>query len=117
MQACVAANCTIAEGIAAKKFEGDTCGYPVRSQVDTGEAVLWAFFTIAIIFSILRCVSRCRMLGGAGYWWDDWTCLACVLPMIGITITGYLGYQHGMGKDYWEVGASGIEESMKVSLF
>lgn len=116
LEACITANCTIPEGIAAKKFQADTCNYPVRSQVDTGEGVLWAFFTIAIIFSTLRCASRCRMLGGAGYWWDDWICLVCVLPMIGISITGSLGYQHGIGRDYWEVGASGIEESARVSV-
>lgn len=39
--------------------------------------------------------------------------LICLLPMTGITAVGFLGYENGMGKDYWEVGIPGIEKVLK----
>ncbi|CAK3954950.1 hypothetical protein DOTSEDRAFT_149838 [Lecanosticta acicola] len=111
---CIRANCTAEQGIEAKQYQADTCDYPVRSHVSTGEATLWALFSFAVLFTIFRIVSRCRAFGGAGYWWDDWTLFLALLPTIGVTVTGHLGYESGIGRDYWEVGVDGIMKSLKL---
>lgn len=116
LTSCIKANCTAEQAIEAKQFQANTCDYPDRSMVDTGTATLWSLFSFAILFTLFRIGSRCRALGGAGYWWDDITLFLALLPMIGITATGYLGYESGIGRDYWNVGLDGIEKSLKVSL-
>ncbi|EME45043.1 hypothetical protein DOTSEDRAFT_149838, partial [Dothistroma septosporum NZE10] len=113
LTACITTACSPADAVEAKKSQAETCDYPVRDLADTGIAVCWALFTVAILFSIFRVVSRSKVWGGAGYWWDDWMLLICLLPTIGITVAGYLAYQNGLGKDYWEVGIPGIETSLK----
>ena len=110
---CIRTTCSPADGVAAKKYQAGRCDYPIRDLTGTAIAVCWALFAVAILFSVFRVVSRSKVWGGAGYWWDDWMLLICLLPTIAITTVGFQAYQNGLGKDYWDVGIPGIEQSLK----
>lgn len=107
--------CSIPEQLAAKKFQADTCEIPVRSEAASTKSTVWALFAIASLFAIFRFANRCPQLGGAGYWWDDYTLWLCCIPMIVLAVLVDVALRHGLGQDVWEVSVPDILLTLKVS--
>lgn len=53
--------------------------------------------------------------GGAGLYWDDYACISCYPPLVGIAAVVQLAVQNGLGKDDYRVGVENVNEFLKVS--
>lgn len=67
-----------------------------------------------LLFIGMRVAGRVKPLGGAGFGIDDFVLFASCIPMLGLTITGWIGLQGGMGLDVWELSIQQIEYCLKV---
>lgn len=92
------------------------CNKPIRDKAETFVIAQSTLLSVAVISIALRVVSRGRWVGGAGYGWDDWTFFAACLPLLGLTVTGYLEAGTGLGQDIWELSIDEIETALMVRL-
>lgn len=112
---CVSRNCTYADQLEARGLQSRICDFPVRDRSHVVEQVSWAFFALATIFFIGRICSRMSTFGGAGLYWDDYACISCYPPLVGIAAVVQLAVQNGLGKDDYRVGVENVNEFLKVS--
>ena len=92
------------------------CNKPIRDKTEIFVLAQSALLSVAVISIALRIISRGKWVGGAGYSWDDWTFFAACLPMLGLTVTGYLESGTGLGQDIWELSIDEIEMVLMVRL-
>lgn len=53
---------------------------------------------------------------GAGFGWDDWVVLLCVLPMTGLIVTSYMEVDSGLGQDIYRLSIPMIKHCLMVSI-
>ncbi|EME45544.1 hypothetical protein DOTSEDRAFT_102791, partial [Dothistroma septosporum NZE10] len=110
----IESKCSIGDLLASKKVQAGICGEPVRDRSMTLFATATILFVLAIACATSRALSRGRYFGGAGYGWDDWTLFLCCAPMLGLTVTGYMGVKYGLGQDTWELSVDDIEKCLML---
>ena len=93
------------------------CGEPIRNRSMTFFVTATILFVLAVACATSRAVSRGRSFGGAGYGWDDWTLFICCLPMLGLTVTGYMEAHYGLGRDTWDLSLDNIVTCLMVSQY
>ncbi|KAF2208977.1 hypothetical protein CERZMDRAFT_48334, partial [Cercospora zeae-maydis SCOH1-5] len=113
-QCSVASGCSIQEGLQGQKAQAEACGFPKRDRVMLFTVTQTALFTLATLCAILRLLARGKTFGGAGYGWDDAMLFATCLPMLGLTVVGYMEQMAGLGKDIWELEFSQIENVLML---
>ncbi|KAF7189497.1 Satratoxin biosynthesis SC1 cluster protein 4 [Pseudocercospora fuligena] len=113
IKACVGSNCTTSEGLAAQKFEADTCNMPVRDRGGLSRRLCWAMFTIATLFVFGRFLSRMRSLGGSGFWFDDYAVAICYALLVPTDVSCEIEIQNGLGMDMFRLSVGQIVEIMR----
>ncbi|CAK1358667.1 unnamed protein product [Cercospora beticola] len=113
-QCAVESGCSIEEALQGQKAQAETCGFPKRNRVMVFTVTQTALFTLASVCAILRLLARGKTFGGAGYGWDDAMLFASCLPMLGLTVVGYMEQMAGLGRDIWELEFEQIENVLKL---
>ncbi|ATY58899.1 Extracellular membrane CFEM domain [Cordyceps militaris] len=110
LSACVAAACTLAEGIATKNYTQAACDVPRRDRAtpfDVASITLCAVTGVMVLARLLfkGCYSYARRLG-----LDDWFIIASVAVGLPCTIINTVGLtRHGLGKDVWTLPPATME--------
>ncbi|KAM3424047.1 hypothetical protein BST61_g11402 [Cercospora zeina] len=113
-QCSVASGCSIEEALQGQKTQAETCGFPKRDRVMVFTVTQTALFTLATVCAIMRLLARGKSFGGAGYGWDDAMLFAACLPLLGLTVVGYMEQMAGLGKDIWELEFPQIERVLML---
>ncbi|KAI5363148.1 Putative extracellular membrane protein, CFEM [Septoria linicola] len=113
-QCVTASGCSIEEALQGQKVQAETCGFPKRNRVMLLTIVQTALFSLAATCAALRVLARGRHFGGAGCGWDDAMLFATCLPMLGLTVVGYMEQIAGLGRDIWELEFGQIENVLKL---
>lgn len=71
-------------------------------------------FGIATFFFLGRVISRITTFGGAGFYWDDYACVSCYIPLVGIAIVLQLAVNNGLGQDDYRIGVANVNQFLKV---
>ncbi|SMY28772.1 unnamed protein product [Zymoseptoria tritici ST99CH_1A5] len=110
---CVlSSGCSIADALVSQRVQAETCGFPVRDRSDTFRITQSVLFPLATLTVCLRMLSRSPMSGGAGFGWDDWVVLLCVLPMTGLIVTSYMEVDSGLGQDIYRLSIPMIKHCL-----
>lgn len=116
LAACAISRCpTLADALAAQKFQADTCDFPLRNKTAMLEIIPYTLFAIATLSLFARFLSRWQRLQGAGLSYDDYAIILCYFPVIGMTVVAYYEARYGSGQDMWERSISDVRNFLLVS--
>ncbi|KAH8682036.1 hypothetical protein BX600DRAFT_505660 [Xylariales sp. PMI_506] len=87
MSLCVAAGCSVRDGLLTERFDAETCDWPVTDESLSLKVITPLFVT-----------------WGA----DDWVMLVTTVASIPLTVVSYLFAAHGLGQDLYMVSFDNI---------
>ncbi|KAK8190391.1 uncharacterized protein BKA78DRAFT_252685 [Phyllosticta capitalensis] len=113
---CVAANCTIPEGLTTKNVSLTACGAEVRDISSSFTAIGITGMVIAFLAFLLRMAAS---LGKTGRQvsWDDWTMLLLVILAIPPAVFAPILADNGMGRDIWTLTSEQITNVLHYYFF
>lgn len=112
MTPCLLASCpTTIDMLHTQRYSAATCGAPVRDETHTMIVCQWTLFSLAVVFIVLRFISRAPYFGGR-LGWDDWTMLLLIALQLAINILSHFLFHYGFGKDLYM-----LEEFEIVAIF
>lgn len=116
LAACAISTCpTLADALAAQKFQADTCDFPIRNKSAMVEIIPYTLFAIATLSLFARFLSRWQRLQGAGFNYDDYLIILCYIPVIGMTVVAYFEARYGSGQDMWGLSIMDVRNFLLVS--
>ncbi|KAK8152882.1 hypothetical protein BKA80DRAFT_227481 [Phyllosticta citrichinensis] len=113
---CVAANCTIPEGLQTKNVSLTACGAEVRDQSSTFSTIGIVGMVVAFLAFLLRMAASIGKTGRAVSW-DDWTMLLLVILAIPPAVFAPILADNGMGKDIWTLTPEQITNVLHYYYF
>ncbi|KAL4861977.1 hypothetical protein BDV12DRAFT_56768 [Aspergillus spectabilis] len=96
---CVAANCTVKEGLTTLNVTNTECGAPIRDQTSLS-IVLPAVGFGSLVFVALRIYTRLAVTK-PGLGWDDWSTILLACCTVPVNVGSILLGIAGLGKDIW----------------
>ncbi|KAL4893256.1 hypothetical protein BDV59DRAFT_201845 [Aspergillus ambiguus] len=102
LSSCIAANCTMEDGLLAKYVNSRSCGVPITQRYPEADAGTIIPFSIATILFILRMGAKIMRLGG-GWGSDDYTIIAAYSLAVVVFSVNISMIQYGFGKNVWDI--------------
>ncbi|TEA21581.1 hypothetical protein C8034_v005708 [Colletotrichum sidae] len=110
--ACVTANCTISERLAAAKGSADNCGITTEDNRALPRFLTGILFVLPTVFIIIRLVNK--WVNPSPWAADDTTAMigyVCTVPLVATT---YLSLEIGLGNAIWTVDQSRLTDFFKL---
>ncbi|TDZ29026.1 hypothetical protein C8035_v004595 [Colletotrichum spinosum] len=110
--ACVTANCTISERLAAAKGSADNCGITTEDNRALPRFLTGILFVLPTAFIIIRLVNK--WANPSPWAADDTTAMigyVCTVPLVATT---YLSLEIGLGNAIWTVDQSRLTDFFKL---
>ncbi|KAI5361670.1 Putative extracellular membrane protein, CFEM [Septoria linicola] len=105
LRQCLRTTCTLDEQLISQRFQASACQYLVNDRQAKIREVIYPLSGLAVLFTAARLLSRWPRLNGAGYWWDDFVVVLCVIPVVVFPVDSEMNLHYGLGRDMWSLDA------------
>ncbi|QKX63842.1 uncharacterized protein TRUGW13939_11013 [Talaromyces rugulosus] len=112
MSSCVAANCSVKDGLTTVNTTNTECGLPVRDHTALSIIVPSVGFVV-VVFIVLRLFTR-LVVTKLELGWDDWTTILLGCVMVATNVGSILLGKAGLGKDIWTLEFQNIQRILYV---